>query len=278
MAWLVVCVSTRRGTGKNWGGELPESIDWPKLVQPSRRRNRKFFILLALIALILFGSRTVLSYWVDLLWFRSLGYGNVFMRTLTLQWGIFAIFAPATFLTLYGAFLLLKRAHIDDMRPFEQQKCAVESEECSRRKDRKNPPLQGQRPHEHIPIAQRPEPQQVNPIGQYSAAAEQDQGDQSKKNKELAVATPRRLHELGPIYRFRQLSTPILAGSSSGGYANNQPRHEEVTTYTLVLLGPLCIAQVAVGVDRALARHISWVPILAARQEWETSNLKRPRS
>ena len=115
MAWLVVCVSARRGTGKNWGGELPESIDWPKLVQPSRRRNRKFFILLALIALIVFGSRTVLSYWVDLLWFRSLGYGNVFMRTLTLQWGIFAIFALATFLTLYGAFLLLKRAHIDDM-------------------------------------------------------------------------------------------------------------------------------------------------------------------
>src|ERR1017187_7953972 len=115
MAWLVVCVSTRRGTGKNWGGELPESIDWPKLVQPSRRRNRKFFILLALIALIVFGSRTVLSYWVDLLWFRSLGYGNVFMRTLTLQWGIFAVFALATFLTLYCAFSLLKRAHIDDM-------------------------------------------------------------------------------------------------------------------------------------------------------------------
>src|ERR1035437_10986293 len=110
MAWLVVCVSARRGTGKNRGGELPESIDWRNLVQPSRRRNRKFFILLALIALIVFGSRTVLSYWVDLLWFRSLGYGDVFMRTLTIEWAIFAAFAAVTFLILYGAFALLKRA------------------------------------------------------------------------------------------------------------------------------------------------------------------------
>ncbi len=57
----------------------------------------------------------MLSYWVDLLWFRSLGYGDVFLRTLTLQWGIFAAFAAATFVILYGAFSLLNRAHRDDL-------------------------------------------------------------------------------------------------------------------------------------------------------------------
>ncbi|MGB7547857.1 MAG: UPF0182 family protein [Terracidiphilus sp.] len=94
---------------------MSESIDWPKQVQLPRNRNRNFLILFAIIALIFLASRTALSYWVDLLWFRSLGYGNVFLRTLTLQWGIFAGFAAATFILLYGAFSLLKRAHLDDL-------------------------------------------------------------------------------------------------------------------------------------------------------------------
>ncbi len=92
-----------------------ESIDWPKRANPSRRGNRKFLFLFAVIAIIIFGSRTALSYWVDLLWFRSLGYGDVFLRTFTLQWGIFAAFAVATFIILYGAFSLLKQAHLDDL-------------------------------------------------------------------------------------------------------------------------------------------------------------------
>jgi uncharacterized membrane protein (UPF0182 family) len=74
-----------------------------------------FLFLLLVIAIVIFGSRTALSYWVDLLWFRSLGYGDVFLRTFALQWGIFAAFAVATFIILYGAFSLLKRAHIDDL-------------------------------------------------------------------------------------------------------------------------------------------------------------------
>jgi uncharacterized membrane protein (UPF0182 family) len=94
---------------------MSDSIDWPKQVQLPRRSNRKFFFLFAVIAVIFFGSRTAVSYWADLLWFRSLGYGGVFARTLTLQWGIFAAFAAATFIILFGAFALLKRAHLDDL-------------------------------------------------------------------------------------------------------------------------------------------------------------------
>ena len=96
------------------GGPLALSIDWPKETQPPRRR-RKLLILLAVVAGILFGGRIALSYWVDLLWFASLGYADVFWKTWGLQWGIVAAFALATFLILYGAFLALKRAHQADL-------------------------------------------------------------------------------------------------------------------------------------------------------------------
>jgi uncharacterized membrane protein (UPF0182 family) len=67
------------------------------------------------VAVLFFGGRTVLSYWVDLLWFRSLGYGEVFWRTLGLEWGVFAGFAAATFLILFGTFSAFKRAHAADL-------------------------------------------------------------------------------------------------------------------------------------------------------------------
>src|SRR5580704_5943407 len=67
---------------------MPESIDWPPTrprTQPPRRR-RRFLLILAVFAGIFFGGRTALSYYVDVLWFRSLGYGDVFWKTLSLQW------------------------------------------------------------------------------------------------------------------------------------------------------------------------------------------------
>ncbi|MGO9369422.1 MAG: UPF0182 family protein, partial [Terriglobales bacterium] len=70
---------------------MPESIDWPvpRSGNPVRRR-RRFILILVVLAAIFFGGRTVLSYYVDVLWFGSLGYGDVFWKTLSLQWGIFA--------------------------------------------------------------------------------------------------------------------------------------------------------------------------------------------
>ena len=97
------------------GGKLPESIDWPMNKQPARPRRRIVIFFLAVVAVIVFGARTALSYWVDLLWFRSLGYGEVFWKSRGLQWGVFAAFFAATFLILYGAFLALKRAHAADL-------------------------------------------------------------------------------------------------------------------------------------------------------------------
>src|SRR5258705_2169250 len=95
---------------------MSESMDWPRLQPPHGRRRRRFFlIVVAILAGIFFGSRTALSYHVDVLWFASLGYRDVFWKTLSLQWGIFAAFAAATFLILYGSFLALKRAHLRDL-------------------------------------------------------------------------------------------------------------------------------------------------------------------
>ncbi len=93
---------------------MAESIDWPPPHPPRRRRGR-FLLILAVLAFIVFGGRTALSYYVDVLWFGSLGYGDVFWKTLSLQWGIFAAFTAVTFLILYGSFLALKRAHLPDL-------------------------------------------------------------------------------------------------------------------------------------------------------------------
>src|SRR5713226_5671771 len=93
---------------------MPESIDWPP-PHPPRRRRRVLLLMLAVLAVIVLGGRAALSYYVDVLWFESLGYGDVFWKTLGLQWGILATFAAATFLILYGSFLALKRAHLPDL-------------------------------------------------------------------------------------------------------------------------------------------------------------------
>jgi uncharacterized protein len=92
---------------------MPESIDWPPTQTP--RRRRRILLILAVLAGIVLSGRTALSYYVDLLWFGSLSYGDVFWKTLSLQWGAFTAFAAATFLILYGSFLALKRAHLPDL-------------------------------------------------------------------------------------------------------------------------------------------------------------------
>ncbi len=95
---------------------MRESIDWPQPhLQPPRRRRRFLFLILVVLAVVFFGGRTALSYYVDVLWFGSLGYGGVFWKALSLQWAIFTAFAAASSVILYGSFLALKRAHLPDL-------------------------------------------------------------------------------------------------------------------------------------------------------------------
>ena len=96
---------------------MPEpTIAWPRSRPPRPPRRRRFlFFLIAVGAVVVLSGRTALSYYVDALWFGSLGYADVFRRTLSLQWAVFAVFLAATFLVLYGTFLALKRAHLGDL-------------------------------------------------------------------------------------------------------------------------------------------------------------------
>src|SRR4029077_13674043 len=91
---------------------MPDIVDWQ---QPPRRHRRLFFLVLAILAIVIFSSRTALSYYVDALWFGSLGYGEVFRKTLTLQWIVFAVFFAVTFVFLYVWFLALRRAYRSDL-------------------------------------------------------------------------------------------------------------------------------------------------------------------
>ncbi len=93
---------------------MPETIDWP-MRSKSRRPRLLAYLFLALVILIFIGGRAAISYWVDLLWFRSLGYSSVFWKTWSLEWGTFAAFAALTFLILFGAFLALRLSHAADL-------------------------------------------------------------------------------------------------------------------------------------------------------------------
>jgi uncharacterized protein len=91
---------------------MPDSIEWRR--QPPPRRRGRFIFIIVVLAFLLFGSSTAISYYVDALWFGSLGYLDVFRQSLSLQWLVFASFFAATFLILYGWFLALRRAYEPD--------------------------------------------------------------------------------------------------------------------------------------------------------------------
>jgi uncharacterized protein len=93
---------------------MPETIDWPMHGKP-RRLRFVFYLLVAIVILIFVSARTAISYWVDLLWFNSLGFASVFWKTFNFEWGTFGAFAVLTFLILYAAFLALRHSHAADL-------------------------------------------------------------------------------------------------------------------------------------------------------------------
>jgi uncharacterized membrane protein (UPF0182 family) len=92
---------------------MPETIDWPPRSRSPRRRGLLF--LAAVVFVLLLGGGTALSYYVDALWFESLGYSDVFWKTLNVQAGVFSVFTLATFVVLYGAYMLVKPAHLGEL-------------------------------------------------------------------------------------------------------------------------------------------------------------------
>ncbi len=79
------------------------------------RPRRLVIFLLAVVLAIFLGASTALSYYVDSLWFGSLGFGSVFWKSCGLAWGVGAAFFAATFVLLYGWFLGLWWIHQADL-------------------------------------------------------------------------------------------------------------------------------------------------------------------
>src|SRR5579863_2416248 len=78
-----------------------------------RRSQAARLALLAVLGVVLLGGSTAVSYYVDALWFESLGLASVFWTRLTLQAATFGAFALLTFLVVYGVFRTLKPARLD---------------------------------------------------------------------------------------------------------------------------------------------------------------------
>ena len=97
-----------------YGGKLPDFIELPQHRSSTRGRRRIIFLIAFVLGIFVCG-RIGLSYWVDLLWFRSLGYGEVFWKSVGLQIADFTVFAGTTFLILYGAFSAIRRSHEADL-------------------------------------------------------------------------------------------------------------------------------------------------------------------
>jgi uncharacterized protein len=84
-----------------------EPYVFPQRNQPTRHRRTLIFVAL-LVLVVLFSARTIVSYYVDSLWFGSLGYTDVFWRALSYEWSAFAISFAATFGLLYAWFSALR--------------------------------------------------------------------------------------------------------------------------------------------------------------------------
>ena len=83
-------------------------------VDRSPQRRVRIFLLAVLALAVLSGGAT-LPYYVDALWFESLGYASVVWTRLNLQAATFGAFALVTFTTFYGAFLTLKPARLGEL-------------------------------------------------------------------------------------------------------------------------------------------------------------------
>ena len=76
------------------------------------RGPRRLLIAIAIVAALLLSVGRVLSFYVDALWFGSLGYSHVFRKALALEWGLFGPFFALSFAILFGGFLLLRGSRL----------------------------------------------------------------------------------------------------------------------------------------------------------------------
>ena len=95
---------------------MPDYLDSSDYSIPKRSfRRRRVFVFVAIVIALWIVLRIALSGWVDLLWFKSLSYGDVFWKTLVIEASAFALSSAITFLVLYFAFYLIRHSHQADL-------------------------------------------------------------------------------------------------------------------------------------------------------------------
>src|SRR5271156_4963948 len=85
------------------------------VINTQRRRRTVRLALIVALGVVLLGASAAASYYVDALWFESLGLASVFWTRLSLESATFAAFALATFFVVYGVFRMLKPDRLDDV-------------------------------------------------------------------------------------------------------------------------------------------------------------------
>ncbi len=93
---------------------MQDYIDAPHKT-PGRFGRRTFFIAITVLVAAFIAVRLVLSTWVDLLWFKALGFGGIFTRTVLFETVAFLAFTILTFLILLGAFTVIRRSNEADL-------------------------------------------------------------------------------------------------------------------------------------------------------------------
>jgi uncharacterized protein len=82
---------------------------------PGPRRRLPYVLPFAILAVAVFGGRAAVSYYVDALWFESLGYSAVFWTRVLIQAATFGAFALVTFLVLFGVASALKPDRVAEL-------------------------------------------------------------------------------------------------------------------------------------------------------------------
>ena len=95
---------------------VQESYVFPGRQRPTMRYRRTILFIFLVFLVLLFSARTSVSYYVNSLWYASLGYESVFWRTLDFKWMAFALSFVATFAIAYGWFAILRHACRDELR------------------------------------------------------------------------------------------------------------------------------------------------------------------
>src|SRR5271155_3567779 len=83
------------------------------VINTQRRRGTVRLALFVALGVVLLGASTAASYYVDALWFESLGLASVFWTRLNLEAPPFAPFALAPFCVVYGGFRARRPARPD---------------------------------------------------------------------------------------------------------------------------------------------------------------------